>query len=90
MAQVLKLISYEAYDDEIEKLMALLGNLSIPIPDNAQITKEAIEAFKFFYYATFADERSTDLTIESARVHVGLGDLAAKITRASSPKHPPR
>jgi hypothetical protein len=84
MIQVSKLISYEAYEDEIEKLMKLLHALGIPIPDNAQLLEEAVEAFKFLYYATFAEERSADPTIEKARIHVGLRDLATKINKAWS------
>jgi hypothetical protein len=79
-----KLIPFEAYDGEIEKLMTLVRDLGLSAPDNAQITREAVEAFKFLYYATFPEERSTDLKEEEARIHVGLGDLATKINKACS------
>jgi hypothetical protein len=80
-----KLITYEAYDDEIEKLLKLLGHLSIPVPGDAQLAREALVAFKFLYYSTFQHEAPpTFSAIDNARIQVGLGDLATKINKAWS------
>jgi hypothetical protein len=83
MPRKLKLIPYEAYDDEIEKLRRLFENLGIDIPGDAPIAADAIEAFKFLYYATFAAD-SGEITIQRACKQAGLGDLATKINKASS------
>jgi hypothetical protein len=82
MPRQLKLIPYESYDNEIEKLWSLFENLGINIPGHAPIAADAIEAFKFLYYATFAAD--SEITIQLARIQAGLGDLATKINKAAS------
>ncbi len=82
MARATKLVAFEAYDDEIRKLMGLLRDLHVKIPDNADLLSDELMAFQFLYYAVFADERPANLDPNLAKVQAGLGDLATKINKA--------
>jgi hypothetical protein len=84
MAPRAKLITFETYDKEIQKLMQLLRDLGLSIPENAKLLSDDLKAFQFLYYAVFADERPADLNVETARIQAGLGDLATKINKAWS------
>jgi hypothetical protein len=76
-----KLVPFEAYDQEIQKLMKLLRGLGIEIPENAKIRSDDLRAFEFLYYSLFADERPSSGQ-ELARIQAGLGDIATKINKA--------
>ena len=75
MIRPVKIIPSEVYTLEIDKLMKLLHELLIEIPQDAHIRSDDLEAFKFIYDATFPKQRPNDLSSEHARIHVGLGDI---------------
>ncbi len=67
-------------------MSALLETFDIVIPDGADITAQTYAAFAALYYSIFADERPSMTRsdeIEKGAALAGLGDLAAKINRAS-------
>jgi hypothetical protein len=79
-----KVVTFEQYNAEIEKLMKLLKELGIDIPENAPLRLEEQKAFQFLYYSLFAAERPAQYDAQQeARIQAGLGDLATKINKAN-------
>ncbi|MBZ9823204.1 hypothetical protein [Mesorhizobium sp. CA4] len=79
-------VPFEAFDQEIAKLAALLETLGVTIPDGADITTQTYAAFAALYYSVFADERPSMTRsdeLQKGAALAGLGDLASKINRAA-------